>query len=90
MAVEIVYNTHVRFTAVVPAFRAEGRRKNRISVDGTQVSVWDDVAGYYTTCHSLTPAQQKRLVSRAKRLCREERRCPECYGNPMVCECAPL
>jgi hypothetical protein len=29
-------------------------------------------------------------VSRAKRLCREERQCQECYGNPMMCECTPV
>lgn len=31
--------------------------------DGT-VRVWDDVAGYYTTCHSLTPEQ----VATARRM----------------------
>jgi hypothetical protein len=89
MAIEIVYNMHVRFTAVVRAFRSEGRRKNRISVDGDHVTVYDDVAEAYTTCHSLTPLQQKRLVSRAKRLCRDAGRCETCYGDPMLCECDP-
>jgi hypothetical protein len=89
MATEIVYNMYVRFTAVVPAFSAEGRRKNRISVDGDQVSVYDDVAGCYTTCHSLTKAQQQRLVRRAKQLCRDEGRCALCYGHEMSCPCDP-
>ena len=89
MTTEIVYNMHVRFTAVVPAFSAEGRRKNRISVDGEHVTAYDDVAGYYTTCHNLTPAQQQRLVRRARRLCREAGRCETCYGDPMLCECDP-
>lgn len=31
--------------------------------DGT-VRVWDSVAGHYTTCHSLTPAQ----IARVRRL----------------------
>ena len=90
-ATEIVYGRHVRFMAIVPAFRCDGRAKNQISVDidGSTVSVYDDVARRYTTCHSLTPAQQKRLVSRAKRLCREAFRCTECYGDPMLCECDP-
>ena len=83
-------NSHcVRFNAVVPAFSCEGRRKNRISVDGDQVSVYDDVAKAYTTCHSLTKLQQQRLVRRAKRLCHEEGRCARCYGHAMSCPCDP-
>jgi hypothetical protein len=90
-ATEIAYGKHVRFTAIVPAFSCEGRRKNQISidVDGITVSVYDDVAQCYTTCHSLTPAQQKRLISRARRLCRQDGRCETCYGDPMLCECDP-
>jgi hypothetical protein len=86
---EIVYNMHVRFNAVVPAFECEGRRKNQIMVEGNHVTVYDDVAGYYTTCHSLTPVQQTRLVSRARRLCLAAGRCDTCYGDPMLCECDP-
>jgi len=88
-ATEIIYNKHVRFTAVVLAFLEDCRRKNRISVCGDEVTVYDYVSGSYTTCHSLTPAQQTRLVSRAKRLCREAGRCDTCYGDPMLCECDP-
>lgn len=31
-----------------------------VDADGT-VRVYDDVAGYYTTCHSLSPATQSRI-----------------------------
>jgi len=35
-----------------------------VDPDGT-VRVYDDVAGYYTTCHSLTNAQQRYIRARA-------------------------
>lgn len=28
------------------------------------VRVWDSVAGYFTTCHNLTPAQEKSVRAR--------------------------
>ena len=31
-----------------------------VDADGT-VRVWDDVAGYYTTCHGLSAAAQQRI-----------------------------
>jgi hypothetical protein len=46
----------------VKAFSGQGRREHKLSVspDGT-VRVWDDVAGHYTTCHSLSAATQSRV-----------------------------
>ena len=43
------------------AFSGEGVRTVRASVDadGT-VRVWDGVAGYYTTCHSLSASAIRR------------------------------
>lgn len=39
------------------AFAAEtGAYRAHVDADGT-VRVWDSVAGHYTRCHSLTPAQ---------------------------------
>lgn len=38
------------FTGFKGAFRAQ------VDTDGT-VRVWDSVAGYWTTCHALTPGQ---------------------------------
>lgn len=35
-----------------------------VSADGT-VRVYDSVAGHYTTCHSLTPAQERYVRARA-------------------------
>jgi hypothetical protein len=31
-----------------------------VDADGT-VRVWDDIAGYYTTCHGLSAAAQQRI-----------------------------
>jgi hypothetical protein len=44
------------------AFDGEGVRTNRVMVDddGT-VRVYDSVAGYYTTCHSLSERTMRRI-----------------------------
>ena len=44
------------------AFTGEGIRAQRVSVDddGT-IRVYDSVAGYYTTCHSLSASAQRRI-----------------------------
>ncbi len=44
------------------AFGGEGVRLNRVSIsaDGT-VRVWDSVAQYYTTCHSLSQSALRRI-----------------------------
>lgn len=49
-------------TVRAKAFSGEGVRTNRCTVDadGT-VRVYDSVAGYYTTCHSLTSATIRRI-----------------------------
>jgi hypothetical protein len=51
------------------AFTGEGIRKNRIRVDadGT-VRVFDAVAGYYTTCHVLGAAAQRRAKRMAAQI----------------------
>ena len=33
-------------------------------VEGDEVKIWDDVAGYFSTCHSLS----ERVLSRIRRL----------------------
>jgi hypothetical protein len=38
----------------------------RVTADGA-VIVWDDVAGHWTTCHSLTPRQIAYVKRRATR-----------------------
>jgi hypothetical protein len=37
-----------------------------VMVTNGVVRIWDSVAGHYTTCHSLTPRQVKRIVKAAK------------------------
>lgn len=39
----------------------------RVDADG-YVTVWDSIAGHYTTWHSLTPAQERWIGSRSRRL----------------------
>lgn len=49
------------------AFSTEGVRNNLVLVepDGS-VRVWDDVAGYYTTCHALGEASKRRARKMAR------------------------
>lgn len=39
------------------AFSGSAQWGYRAWVDGADVRVWDDVAGYWTLCHSLSPRQ---------------------------------
>ena len=54
-------NAETKVTIRAKAFATEGVRTHKciVSADRT-VRVWDSVAGYYTSCHSLTPAAMKR------------------------------
>lgn len=63
------------FPAICSPFTGAARRRNRIMVsrDGT-VRVFDPVAEHYTTCHTLSDAEQDRLRDRARRVAREIRR----------------
>lgn len=46
------------------AFSSErGSYRATVDADGT-VRVWDSTAGHYTTCHSLTPAQERSARAR--------------------------
>lgn len=50
------------------AFGCDGPQagyRARITCYG-DVTVWDAVAGYWTTCHDLTPAQIRTIRSRAR------------------------
>lgn len=55
----------VVITARAKAFGGEGVREHRMLVDDVRVRVWDSVAGYYTTCHSLSKAAIKRVIKQA-------------------------
>ena len=52
------------------AFSSDSPRQGyraKVDSDGT-VRVWDSVAGHYTTCHALTPAQTRYLRAQAARV----------------------
>lgn len=51
-------NTTDRFL-VTRSYRA------MVSAETGAVRVWDRVAGHYTVCHSLTPAQERYIRGRA-------------------------
>lgn len=64
--------SRIQFTSRCKAFSGEPMQIYRICVDsdGT-VSVWDSVAGHYTTCHALSERQQQRLRKIASEQCEE-------------------
>lgn len=56
--------TDVKFSALVRGAFGGDRYADQdimVSLDDSTVRVWDDVAGHYTLCHSLTKSQQRRL-----------------------------
>jgi hypothetical protein len=57
----------IEITARAQAFSNEGIKTHRFSIDadGT-VRVWDPIAGYYTTCHSLRKSAEARIRELAK------------------------
>jgi hypothetical protein len=44
---------------------------NRIAVDGDTVRVYDSVAGYYVTLHSISKRTQARILKMAKEISNE-------------------
>lgn len=48
-------------TATAKAFSGESARPYSFLISPDAVRVWDRVAGYYTTVHSLSAAAQRRL-----------------------------
>lgn len=57
-----------QFVARFRAFSGEPVREHKVVVeqDGT-VRVYDDVAGHYTTCHSIAPSTLGKLRAYARR-----------------------
>lgn len=55
----------VEITARAKAFSGEGTKTHKFLVRGAEVSVWDGVAGNYTTCHSMSPATVRRIAKLA-------------------------
>jgi hypothetical protein len=48
-------------TARAKAFSNQGIRAYEFQIDGETVRVWDSVAGYFTTCHSLSKSAERRI-----------------------------
>jgi hypothetical protein len=46
--------------------RAWGGSYPAIAHHDGSVLVWDDVAGHFTKCHSLTPAQERYVCARVR------------------------
>lgn len=42
------------------AFALEGVREHLVMVTDAEVRVWDEVAGYFTRCHSMMPSAQRK------------------------------
>ena len=57
--------TAPRYVNVRNAFCFERGTYLAIVDDDGTVRVWDNMAGYYTRCHSLTPAQIRSAQARA-------------------------
>lgn len=54
-------------TVKCKAFSGEGVKANKVRISPAgEVSVWDNVAGYYTTCHALSPAAIRRIKKLAR------------------------
>jgi hypothetical protein len=62
----------IEIRAKAKAFSHEGVREHSFMVDRDTetVRVWDDVAGHFTTCHSLSP----KAVRRIRKIAEEEHR----------------
>jgi len=53
------------------AFSGEGVRLNKIMIDGDTIRVYDSVAGYYVTLHSIAERTQRRILKMAKEISNE-------------------
>lgn len=47
------------------AFRGQTVRTHKFLVEGREVRVWDEVAGYYVPAHDMSKAAQRRIVALA-------------------------
>lgn len=59
-------NNDTIITARAKAFSSEGVRTHRFLVAGSDVRVWDPVAGFFTSCHSLAPSAVRRIARLAR------------------------
>lgn len=52
----------IKTTATAQFFSGRSRETRRVIVEANgTVCVWDEIAGYYTTCHSLGESARKRI-----------------------------
>lgn len=47
------------------AFKGQTVRNHRFLVEGREVRVWDEVAGFYTRAHDLSKSAVRRIVALA-------------------------
>lgn len=55
-------STEKEITIRARAFSGQGVKTHRMLITDGTVKVYDPIAGYYTSCHSLSPASVKRIV----------------------------
>ena len=48
------------------AFSGESARRYLFMIDGDSILVWDQVAGQFTSCHSLCESEQERIRALAE------------------------
>lgn len=58
-------SNEIEITARAKAFSGEGIKSHKFLVRGNEVTVWDRVAGHYTTCHSMSSATVRRIAKLA-------------------------
>ncbi len=56
----------IHTTVACRAFTTESAREYAVLIEGADVLVWDSVAGYYTSCHSLSKRTQARIAKQAR------------------------
>ncbi len=49
---------HTELMVKCKAFSGESQKMNRVIVSNGQVKVFDDKAGYFTSCHIISQAKQ--------------------------------
>lgn len=63
---QTITTTTIETTVRCRAFSGYGVRNHRCLISGRTVRVYDPIAGYYTTCHSLSAATQARIAGNAR------------------------
>lgn len=65
-------NATIEIEARAKAFSGQGVKTHRFQVEPNgDVRVWDEVAGYFTNCNSLSDGAKKRIAKLAEELAAE-------------------